>query len=357
MDLTENEKKRYARHLVLPEVGLQGQLKLKAAKVLVIGAGGLGCPVLKYLCAAGVGTIGVVDNDQVDVSNLQRQILFDEEDIGKSKVQCAKRKLQNQNPEVVVIPIQDQFTSSNALKIANDYDLIIDGSDNFPTRYLSNDVSVMQNKPLVFGSIYRFEGQVSVFNYRNGPTYRCLYPEPPAQAPDCSEAGVLGVLPGIVGTLMAAETIKVILGREDVLSGKLLILDVKSMAFQTLSFKEVAGNKKINKLIDYELFCKSKTNHIMKEISVSELKKMLDNGEAFQLIDVREESEYRERNINGINIPLGRVEAEHDKISKTGKVVVHCKMGGRSRKAIEILRDKYGYENLMNLTGGIEAWK
>lgn len=355
--LSKEEINRYSRHIILPEIGIEGQEKLKRAKVLVVGSGGLGCPVLQYLVAAGVGTIGIADNDKVDETNLHRQILFSVEDVGKSKAEVANKKLSFQNPKINITSYVLRLTSENALNILKDYDIIIDGSDNFPTRYLVNDACKILNKTLVFGSIFKFEGQVSVFNYKNGATYRCLFPEPPQDSPNCAEIGVLGVLPGIIGTIMANETLKIILGIGEILSGKLFVLDALTMHTHVLEFEKNPANSKIEKLIDYELFCSTKSQPMAKEISASEVKKMMTNKEDFQLIDVREKLEYFFSNIKGENIPLGSIEKNIDKISRTKKVVVHCKSGMRSRSAIDLLEKKYGFKNLYNLTGGIEAMK
>ena len=344
----------------MPEIGVEGQQKLKNAKVLVIGAGGLGCPVLQYIVAAGVGTVGIVDDDVVDESNLQRQILFSTEDIGKSKAEIAAKKLKLQNSNVKFITYCTRLTSVNALEIFKGYDLIIDGSDNFPTRYLVNDACVMLDKPLVFGSIFKFEGQVSVFNYKNGPTYRCLFPQPPnaSESPNCSEVGVLGVLPGMIGTMMANEALKIILGMGKILSGRLFVMNALNFQTQVIAFKKNPQNSKITSLIDYEQFCNSSSTseNKIKEISVNELKNLISSKMDFQLIDVREPSEYATLNMKGENIPLSTIENNIEKISRTKQVVIHCKSGGRSRNAIELLEKKYGFKNLYNLSGGIDAW-
>ncbi len=356
--LSKEEINRYSRHILLSGIGTEGQEKLKGAKVLVIGAGGLGCPVLQYLTAAGVGTIGIADDDIVDESNLQRQVVFSTEDVSRQKAEVAVQKLKLQNPNVNLISHISRLTSANALDLIKNYNLVIDGSDNFPTRYLVNDACVMLNKPLVFGSIFKFEGQVSVFNYKSGPTYRCLFPEPPGagEVPNCSEVGVLGVLPGMIGTIMANEALKVILEIGNVLSGKLFVLDALSMHTQIVSFKKNPVNLKITSLTDYEQFCVANAAGV-KEISVDELKKMIKSRADFQLIDVREQSEYMVLNISGENIPLGSIEQHVSKIARDKKVVIHCKMGGRSKRAIEVLEKKYGFTNLYNLAGGIDAWK
>jgi len=352
--LSKEEINRYSRHIILPEIGMDGQEKLKHAKVLVIGAGGLGCPLLQYLVSAGVGTIGIVDDDVVDETNLQRQVLYNKEEVGLKKVEVAKKKLQLQNPYIHLASHALRLTSQNALDIIKDYDLVIGGPDNFPTRYLVNDACVMLNKPFVFGSIYKFEGQVSVFNYKNGPTYRCLFPEPPKDSPNCSEIGVLGVLPGIIGTLMANEALKIIFGIGEVLSGKLFVFDTLTSQTKIISFEKNQENFKIDRLIDYENFCMLKSN-LIDEISAKELQTLIEKRETIQIIDVRESSEFSEFNINGINIPLKTISNNADKIRKDIPVIVHCQRGGRSRKAIELLQKDFGFTNLYNLTGGIEA--
>ena len=347
--MNEQELKRYARHLILPEIGLEGQQKLKKAKVLVIGAGGLGCPVLQYLTAAGIGTISIIDFDRVEESNLQRQILFSTEDIGKYKAEVAKEKLQKQNPFTNIVSHVIQLTSANALEIISQYDIIVDGSDNFATRYLVNDACVILNKVLVFGSIYKFDGQVSAFNYKNGPTYRCLYPEPPmdGEIANCAEVGVIGVLPGIVGSLMANEVIKIIAEIGDVLRGKLLMFDSLTMQFNTFDVILNPENKKINKLINYDIFCGT-----AKEISAGELKEKIKQKQDFQLIDVREENEYQQKNIGGILIPLNTLENNLNKINKEKEIIVHCASGVRSKKAISILKEN-GYTKIYNLKNGL----
>ncbi len=347
--LSEQEKKRYARHIILPEVGLKGQQKLKQAKVLVIGAGGLGCPVLQYITAAGIGTIGIVDFDTVDESNLQRQVLYATEDIGKHKAAVAKEKLQKQNPYISFIAHISHLTFVNALDIISGYDMVVDGSDNFATRYLVNDVCVMLNKVLVFGSIFKFDGQVSVFNYNGGSTYRCLYPEPPAagEVPNCAETGVIGVLPGITGTLMANEIIKLITHVGEVLSEKLLTFDALTMQFNTFTIKPNPSNRSIKELIDYDIFCGT-----INEISAEELKEKLKCKEDFQLVDVRELHEYEIKNIGGILIPLNQLEDRLTKLNKEKEVIVHCASGARSKKAIAILKE-HGFTKVYNLQNGL----
>ncbi|MCB0431220.1 MAG: molybdopterin-synthase adenylyltransferase MoeB [Flavobacteriales bacterium] len=369
MTFSKEELARYDRHIIIPEFNLEGQKKLKAAKVLVIGSGGLGSPLLQYLAAAGVGTIGIVDYDVVDDSNLQRQVLFTVDDIGKPKVEAAKQRILGINPYITVHTYNTQFHSSNALDIIKDYDIVADGTDNFPTRYLVNDACVLAGKVNVYGSIFRFDGQVSVFNYTDanghtGPNYRDLFPTPPPPGlvPSCAEGGVLGVLPGIIGSLQANEVIKVITGLGDVLAGKLYLFDALSFESRTL---KVAKNPetKITGLIDYEQFCGLKetakeTSNGMKEITVQELKAWMDANEDFQLIDVREPHEYDIVNLGGELVPLSQLPNINldEKVSKDKKVVVHCKMGGRSAKAIQYIIDKNGQNNLYNLVGGILAY-
>ncbi len=347
--MTNEEKIRYARHLILPEIGLDGQQKLKQAKVLVIGAGGLGCPVLQYLTAAGVGTLGIIDFDRVEESNLQRQILYSTEDVGKYKAEVAKEKLAKQNPTINLISHISILNTKNALEVISQYDIIVDGSDNFSTRYLVNDACVILNKPLVFGSVFKFEGQLSVFNYTGGPTYRCLYPEPPSEGEmaNCAEMGVMGVLPGIIGTLQANEVIKIIVGIGDVLSGKLLTFDALSMNFNTFQITANPKNSGIKKLIDYDLFCGASN-----EITADELKHKIYLKEDFQLIDVREEAEYRIRNIGGILIPLGELAGNIDKINLEKETIVHCASGVRSKKAVSLLKEK-GFTKVYNLKNGL----
>jgi len=367
---SKEELARYNRHIIIPEFGLEAQQKLKAAKVLVVGSGGLGSPALLYLAAAGVGTIGIVDFDVVDDSNLQRQVLFGVEAIGKSKVEEAKKRLEALNPHINIILHNTQLTSQNALDILKDYDVVSDGTDNFPTRYLVNDAAVLLGKPNVYASIFQFEGQVSVFNYRKadgelGPNYRDLYPTPPPPGlvPSCAEGGVLGVLPGIIGSLQALETIKVITGVGEPLVGRFYIFDALNFESRTFNISRRddnplnGKNPSITKLIDYEQFCGMKAvEKPIKEITPEELYNWQVTGEAFQVIDVREQQEYDIVNIGAELIPLSTVAANADRISKDQKVVVHCKMGGRSAKAIRELEEKFGFENLYNLKGGILRW-
>ncbi|NML20901.1 molybdopterin-synthase adenylyltransferase MoeB [Pseudoflavitalea sp. G-6-1-2] len=367
---SKEELARYNRHIIIPEFGLEAQQKLKAAKVLIVGSGGLGSPALLYLAAAGVGTIGIVDFDVVDDSNLQRQVLFGVEAIGKPKVEEAKKRLEALNPHIKIILHNTQLTSQNALEILKDYDVVADGTDNFPTRYLVNDATVLLGIPNVFASIFQFEGQVSVFNQRNekgelGPNYRDLYPTPPPPGlvPSCAEGGVLGVLPGIIGSLQALETIKVITGVGDTLNGRFYHFDALTFESRTFNISRrddnpINGkNPTITALIDYEQFCGVKAvEKPIKEITPEELYNLQVKGEAYQIIDVREQSEYDIVNIGAELIPLSTVSANADRISRDQKVIVHCKMGGRSAKAIRELEEKFGFDNLYNLKGGILAW-
>ncbi|MCB0380324.1 MAG: molybdopterin-synthase adenylyltransferase MoeB [Flavobacteriales bacterium] len=362
--LDDKEKYRYSRHLLLDKVGELGQQKLKAAKVLVIGAGGLGCPVLQYLTAAGVGTIGIIDFDKVDETNLQRQILFSINDIGKNKAIAAKERLEQLNQFVKFEVNVEKLTSKNALSIFNNYDVVVDGTDNFSTRYLVNDACVIKQKPLVYGAIYKFEGQVSVFNYQNGPSYRCLFPEPPkpGSVPSCSDVGVIGVLPGIIGTQQANEALKIILEIGTPLSGKLLMYDALQSSFTTLKVNR--SEEQITKVLnsknefennDYDLFCGIKPAGLKGEITSSELKKILEN-EALQLLDVREEWEQPKiEHFEVLNIPLNQIPVSLAQIDKTKKTVVICQHGVRSLKAIEFLKAN-GFNNLINLTGGMATY-
>jgi sulfur-carrier protein adenylyltransferase/sulfurtransferase len=368
---TKEELARYDRHIIIPGFGMEAQQKLKAAKVLVVGSGGLGSPVLLYLAAAGVGTIGIVDFDIVDDSNLQRQVLFGVESVGKPKVEAAKKRLEALNPYIQLRLYNTHLNSQNALDILRDYDVIADGTDNFPTRYLVNDAAVLLGKTNVYASIFQFEGQVSVFNYRNaqgrfGPNYRDLYPTPPPPGlvPSCAEGGVLGVLPGIIGSLQALEVIKVITGVGEPLSGRFYIFDALNFESRTFTIKArednpINGkNPTITALIDYEQFCgmRAVEEKTMKEITAKELYDWQVKGEPFQLIDVREPHEYDIVNIGGTLIPLGTVASHADEIDRDKKVVIHCKMGGRSAKAIRELEEKFGFTNLYNLKGGILAY-
>lgn len=362
INFTKEELARYNRHIIIPEFGIEAQKKLKAAKVLVIGSGGLGSPLLLYLAAAGIGTLGIVDLDVVDDSNLQRQVLFGVQDIGIPKVEAAKIRLKQLNPHIKIKTYNTQFTSKNALEIIRDYDVVADGTDNFPTRYLVNDASVLAGIPNVYASIFQFEGQVSVFNYTDkngtkGPNYRDLYPTPPEPGliPNCAEGGVLGVLPGIIGSLQANEVIKVITGVGEPLSGRFFVFDALTFETRTLKITKRANSTEIKELIDYEQFCGiSAIEKPVKEISTLELENWISNGEDFQIIDVRETSEYEQINIGAHLIPLGEVIARNHEIEREKKVVIHCRSGARSAKAIRQL-EEIGFDNLYNLKGGILA--
>ena len=362
INFTKEELARYNRHIIIPDFGIEAQKKLKAAKVLVIGSGGLGSPLLLYLAAAGVGTLGIVDLDVVDDSNLQRQVLFGVQDIGIPKVEAAKIRLKQLNPHIKIKTYNTQFTSKNALEIIKDYDVVADGTDNFPTRYLVNDASVLAGIPNVYASIFQFEGQVSVFNYTDkngtkGPNYRDLYPTPPEPGliPNCAEGGVFGVLPGIIGSLQANEVIKVITGVGEPLSGRFFVFDALTFETRTLKITKRANSTEIKELIDYEQFCGiSAIEKPVKEISTLELENWISNGEDFQIIDVRETSEYEQINIGAHLIPLGEVIARNHEIEREKKVVIHCRSGARSAKAIRQL-EEIGFDNLYNLKGGILA--
>ncbi len=368
---TKEELARYNRHIIIPGFGMEAQLKLKASKVLVIGSGGLGSPVLLYLAAAGVGTLGIVDFDVVDDSNLQRQVLFGVESIGKPKVEAARERLLALNPHLNIILHNTHINSSNALDIIRNYDVVADGTDNFPTRYLVNDACLLLDKPNVYASIFQFDGQVSVFNYVNskgerGPNYRDLYPTPPPPGlvPSCAEGGVLGVLPGIIGSMQAAEVIKVITGVGEPLSGRFFTYDALQFETKTFKIKRRADNPvngdnpTIKELIDYEQFCgmRAVEEKTLKEITAKELYDLQVKGEPIQIIDVREPHEYSIANIGGELIPLAGVADNADAISRDKQVIVHCKMGGRSAKAIRELEEKFGFTNLYNLKGGILAY-
>ena len=367
--LTNDEILRYSRHLIMPEVGMDGQLKLKSAKVLCIGAGGLGSPLALYLAAAGVGTLGIVDFDVVDFTNLQRQILHSTADVGRPKLKSAAEKIKAMNPEVELRPFETRLTSQNALALFRDFDLVVDGTDNFATRYLVNDACVLTGKPNVYGSIFRFEGQVSVFATENGPCYRCVYPEPPPPGlvPSCAEGGVLGVLPGLVGVMQATEAIKLILGAGDPLIGRLLLVDALGMKFRELKLRKdpdcpaCGRNRTITELIDYEQFCgirgeeKPAEANKLPEISVEELKRRRDAGEDLFILDVREPHEYQICNLGGHLIPLNDLPKRVHELDSSREIVAHCKMGGRSAKAVDFLQ-KAGFKKVKNLTGGILAW-
>ena len=370
-ELTRDDLTRYARHLILPEVGIEGQQKLKAARVLCVGTGGLGSPLAFYLAAAGIGTLGLVDFDVVDASNLQRQIIHSTKDVGRKKLDSAEEKLVALNPAIKVIKHETMLTSTNALEILRDYDIVVDGTDNFPTRYLVNDACVLLGKPNVYGSIFRFEGQASVFATREGPCYRCLYPEPPppGMVPSCAEGGVLGVLPGLVGVIQATEAIKLILGKGEPLVGRLLLVDALTMRFRELKLRKspdcpVCGAKPtVTKLIDYQQFCgiepkatQEKTlNNGIPQMSVQELKQRLDGGEDVFVLDVREPYEIQIANIGGKLIPMNEVPGRLAEIPQDREVVVYCRSGARSQRVAEFLAQQ-GHPNVKNLAGGILAW-
>lgn len=364
--LTDKEKYRYSRHISLDKVGMEGQGKLKAAKVLVIGAGGLGCPVLQYITAAGVGTIGIIDFDVVDETNLQRQILFTTSDIGLNKAAAAENRLKQLNPYVNFNIYPEKLTTKNAINLFSEYDLIVDGTDNFSTRYLVNDACVITDKPLVYGAIYKFEGQVTVFNYQNGPSYRCLFSEPPkaGSVPNCSDIGVIGVLPGLIGTQQANEAIKIILEIGEPLSGKLLTYNALNNSSLILNvnrseeqIEKVLGDKANFEQMDYDFFCGIKNNSNLEEITIDELQEWYENSEEFQLIDVRAEWEQpRVEKENVLIAPLDELDEYVNQISKDKKVVVICQHGIRSVAAIEQLQTEYNFNNLINLQGGIVNW-
>jgi molybdopterin/thiamine biosynthesis adenylyltransferase/rhodanese-related sulfurtransferase len=367
--LTNEEILRYSRHLIMPEVGMDGQLKLKNAKVLLIGTGGLGAPLGLYLTAAGVGKVGLVDFDVVDFTNLQRQVTFGSSDVGKPKTEAARARLSNLNPDVEIATYETKLTSENALELFKDYDIIVDGTDNFPTRYLVNDACLLLGKPNVYGSIFRFEGQVTVFGMPDGPCYRCLYPEPPPPGlvPSCAEGGVLGVLPGIIGSLQAMETIKLILGRGDSLVGRLLLFDALALKFRELKLRKNANcpmcssNRTIHKLIDYNEFCgmrgeeEPEVDLHVPEMTPRELKARLDKGDDLFILDVREPHEYQICNLNGKLIPLGDLPRRVNELDSSREMVVHCRSGKRSADAIQFLQ-KAGFKKLLNLKGGVLAW-
>jgi adenylyltransferase/sulfurtransferase len=370
-ELTTNELARYSRHLILPEVGTEGQQRLKAAKVLCVGTGGLGAPLAFYLAAAGIGTLGLVDFDVVDESNLQRQIIHATPDVGRKKIDSAADKLLALNPALNVVKHETLLTSANALDIIKDYDIVADGTDNFPTRYLVNDACVLLNKPNAYGSIFRFEGQASVFATEEGPCYRCLYPEPPPPGlvPSCAEGGVLGILPGLVGVIQATEVIKLILGKGETLAGRLLLVDSLKMRFRELKLRKnpecpICGtNRTIHALIDYQQFCgitperkedQTEKNGIP-QISVKDLKSRIDSGEEIYLIDVREPFEYAIANLGGKLIPQNDVAQRLGEIDRDREVIVHCKGGVRSQKIAEYLKQQ-GYQRVINVAGGILAW-
>jgi molybdopterin/thiamine biosynthesis adenylyltransferase/rhodanese-related sulfurtransferase len=369
--LSREELARYSRHLILPEVNVDGQRRIKAARVLCIGAGGLGSPAALYLTAAGIGMLGLVDADRVDASNLQRQILYGTDDVGKPKLERARSRLLEINPNIEIVLHEARLTSANATEIIAPYDLVIDGSDNFPTRYLSNDVCVFARKPNIYGSVFRFEGQASVFApHLGGPCYRCLFPEPPppGAAPSCAEAGVLGVLPGIIGLIQATEALKLILGAGESLAGRLLHFDASKMKFREFNLRRdpecpVCGDApSIFEPIDYEQFCAGPpadwfaAPEGVPTISVRELKTKMDNKEGLTLIDVREPYEYEIARIEGSRlIPLGELETHVSELPRSGPLILQCHSGGRSEQAVKILQEA-GFGNAVNLEGGIDAW-
>ncbi|MFN9174417.1 MAG: molybdopterin-synthase adenylyltransferase MoeB [Synechocystis sp.] len=371
IELSQDDYQRYSRHIILPEVGLDGQKRIKAASVLCIGTGGLGSPLLLYLAAAGVGRIGIVDFDIVDTSNLQRQVIHGTSWVGKPKIVSAKDRILEINPFCQVDLYETQITSSNALEIMEPYDIVIDGTDNFPTRYLTNDACVLLNKPNVYGSIFRFEGQATVFNYQGGPNYRDLYPEPPppGMVPSCAEGGVLGVLPGIIGTIQATEALKIILGAPNTLSGRLLLFNAWDMKFRELRLRPNPERPVIEKLIDYEQFCgipqakaaEAADASAVAEMTVVELKSLIDSdAQDFVLIDVRNPNEYDIARIPGaVLVPLPDIEAgpgieKVRELVNGSRLIAHCKMGGRSAKALNILKEA-GILGI-NVKGGINAW-
>ncbi len=370
-ELTTDDLSRYSRHLILPEVGMEGQRKLKAARVLCVGTGGLGSPLAFYLTAAGIGTLGLVDFDVVDASNLQRQIIHSTRDIGRKKLDSAEEKLTALNPAIRIVKHETMLTSANALEIIRNYDIVADGTDNFPTRYLVNDACVLLGKPNVYGSIFRFEGQASVFATDEGPCYRCLYPEPPPPGlvPSCAEGGVLGVLPGLIGVIQATEVIKLILGKGESLIGRLLLVDALKMRFRELKLRKNPGcpvcgqNPTVTALIDYQHFCgiapesaeeKSVKNGIP-QLSVKELKQRIDAGEDVYILDVREPWEHQIAHIGGKLIPLNELPQRLAEIDRDREIIVQCKVGIRSQSVAEFLKQQ-GYPRVVNLAGGILAW-
>jgi adenylyltransferase/sulfurtransferase len=369
VELSNDEIARYSRHLIMPEVALDGQKKLKAAKVLTVGTGGLGSPLALYLAAAGIGTIGIVDFDVVDESNLQRQIIHGTSDVGRPKVESARDKIKDINPNVEVRVHEEALTSENALEIFADYDVIVDGTDNFPTRYLVNDACVLLGKPNVYGSIFRFEGQASVFWAEEGPCYRCLYPEPPPPGlvPSCAEGGVLGILPGAIGVVQATEAVKLILGIGEPLIGRLMLYDALGMSFREMKLRKDPGcpicgeNPTVTELIDYEEFCGiPQANAVAQEngvpeITVKELKQKMEAGEDINVLDVRESHEYEVANIGVKLVPLGELPRRLAEFDQNENFAIHCKTGGRSAKAVKLLQDA-GFGNVYNVKGGITAW-
>lgn len=371
MKLNQEQILRYSRHLIMPEIGVAGQERLCDAKILLIGGGGLGSPLGMYLAAAGIGTLGLVDFDLVDHTNLHRQVIHGTEDIGRPKVDSAKDRIHSINPNVTVVPIKARLSSENVMDIIRDYDIVIDGTDNFPTRYLVNDACIFANKPNIYGSIFRFEGQATVFKPKDGPCYRCLFPEPPppGEIPSCAEGGVLGVLPGIVGLIQATEAVKLILGKGQSLVGRLLLFNALEMKFREVNIRRdpkcpVCGdNPTVTKLIDYNEFCgvgRGQEEHAdtsgIAEVSATELKKLLTKNGHIVLVDVREPHEYEIASIPGSKLmPLGELTSRLSELDTADDIVVHCKTGARSTKAIRILQ-QFGFKKLRNLRGGITAW-
>ena len=366
--LTNDEILRYSRHLIMPEVGMAGQQKLKAARVLCIGAGGLGSPLALYLAAAGVGTLGIVDFDVVDFTNLQRQIIHSTADVGRKKLDSAAEKLKAINPFINLKTFETRLTSANALELFREFDIVADGTDNFPTRYLVNDACVLTGRPNVYGSIFRFEGQASVFATEEGPCYRCLYPEPPPPGlvPSCAEGGVLGILPGLVGVMQATEVIKLILGQGEPLIGRLLLIDALGMKFRELKLRKnpdcpaCGTHPTVTKLIDYNEFCgirgeEKPVETGIPEMQVEELKRRLDHGDDLYVLDVREPHEYQICNIGGHLIPLGDLPKRVNELDSSREIVAHCRSGVRSAKAVGFLQQA-GFKKVHNLAGGILAW-
>ena len=367
--LSPDEFRRYSRHLIMPEVGLAGQERLRAARVLCVGAGGLGSPLALYLAAAGVGTLGMVDFDAVDESNLHRQILHGTKDVGRPKLQSAAERIRDANPYVRFVPFEEKLTSQNALEILRDFDVVADGTDNFPTRYLINDACVMTKKPNVYASIYRFEGQASVFAAPGGPCYRCLYPEPPppGMVPSCAEGGVLGILPGLLGVIQATETVKLVLGAGAPLVGRLLLVDALGMKFREVKIRKnpdcaVCGTAPaVRELVDYEEFCgvrpgSSEEPEGVPSVTAEELKREMDRGEPLVVLDVREPHEVAISSFPGsVRIPLGSLPGHLNRLSTADEIVVHCRTGSRSARAVELLRQA-GFRKVRNLAGGIDRW-
>jgi len=364
-NLSLEEIERYQRHLSLPQFGMTAQQKLKEASVLVVGAGGLGCPVLQYLAAVGVGRLGVMDFDVVDVSNLQRQILFTEADVGRPKAEVACERLRAMNSLIEVTAIPERLTAANALDLFSQFDLVVDGSDNFTTRYLVNDACVLSQKPLIYGAIYTFQGQVSVLNFQGGPTYRCLFPDPPdpKDAPNCSEIGVIGVLPGLIGTLQASEAIKVLTGIGEPLSGSLLLLDVLTMKQQIIRFNRVPEAADVKELVEIDFSCTvQEPSPLSEEIDVDAFRSLLKTGGEIQVLDVREEWERAMSKIDSSHIPLGRVLKNPKSIKASGldlalPTVVYCRSGKRSMKALRCLQEQHGFQDVHSLKGGMIEWE